>query len=389
LGQGSFGTVWRAVRKSTGDVVAMKQLSKSTLPTRGVRRIDIEREIRIIGSSRHQNILRLYETFEDDESIYMALEYCDGGDFGDKVLERGPAIKESEVAHWVQQILSAISYLHSQGICHRDIKPDNFLVSQPATLKLADLGLAVTCPLGALMADRCGTPAFMAPEQLLLLKGQGKGYGLLVDVWAAGVTMYMVMYGGKHPWLSSRGKLSENRLLRGELDFRRSGFFGALGLSGEHMSPEARTVCQSMVEVDETRRLNADQLLETNWFAIADFEAQPQRDRSKSAVITDTLSRVQQKLEDTAGKVMPKKSGDGAQHDGKPRWEFETGIGFTPHVFECSEDLEEQYQAFQKGRGAAQGHICSMGREVVVDFEKMVQHVPGSHGIERAVRRRA
>merc|ERR1719491_406173 len=213
----------------------MKQLNKSQLPARGVRRIDVHREIQMLGSMRHENIIRLFETFEDSESIYMAVEYCDGGEFGDKVLERAESITEPDVAAWVEQMVSAIAFMHARHICHRDIKPDNYLVSGNTRLKLADLGLAVECLPGALLSDRCGTPAFMSPE-LRNMPRRSKGYGLPVDIWAAGVTMYMVMFGGRHPFLNARGALNEKSMLNGELDFRKAGFLGSLGIRRQHMT---------------------------------------------------------------------------------------------------------------------------------------------------------
>merc|ERR550525_942597 len=98
-------------------------------------------------------------------------------------------------------ILSAIAFLHRKGICHRDVKPDNFMVAK-GTLKLADFGLATFVPPGKLLKDKCGTPAFMAPEIHSLPK-RSPGYGFPVDVWAAGVTMYMILHQGQHPFNST------------------------------------------------------------------------------------------------------------------------------------------------------------------------------------------
>jgi len=89
LGQGSFGTVWRAVDRTNERVVAMKELNKAEMPKRGVTRDDVKREVELMKAVKHENITILYDTFEDREFISLALEYCDGGDFGDKVKERG------------------------------------------------------------------------------------------------------------------------------------------------------------------------------------------------------------------------------------------------------------------------------------------------------------
>jgi len=261
LGQGSFGTVWRAVHRKTGESVAVKQLCKANLPSLGIRREDVDREISLLGSLEHENIIKLHQTFEDGESIFMAFEYCDGGDFGDKVLERGSSVQEPEVVFWVKQMLGAIAYMHERHICHRDIKPDNFLVANKDTLKLADLGLAMVCPRSQLVTQKCGTPAYMAPEQHLL-PALSKGYAFPVDVWAAGVCMYVLMFGGRHPFLGARNDLNLKQLLAGSLNFSdRSGMLGTVGLAGEHMSAEARGLCQHMVTVDPLRRITAQKAL--------------------------------------------------------------------------------------------------------------------------------
>lgn len=270
LGQGSFGTVWRAVDRHNNNVVAIKQLDKATMPRRGVHRQDIEREIHMMKACPHPNITCLYDTFEDATSIYLALEYCDGGDFGDKVQERGMNLQEHEAADYVRQICAAISALHNRGICHRDIKPDNFMVMKTEDLKLSDFGLALFLPRGKLLVEKCGTPAFMAPEQHNLPK-RSRGYGLPADVWAAGVSMYMVMFGGRHPFLTAGGgELDEKLLLQGALSFtdnNSKGFFGfGTARSEPRFSETARELCRRMVEPHPNHRISADDALRSPWF---------------------------------------------------------------------------------------------------------------------------
>lgn len=274
LGEGSFGTVWRAVDRQTNEVVAIKQLDKASLPRRGVRRSDIEREVAMMQACHHANITKLFGTFEDEARIYLALEYCDGGDFGDKVKERGLALQESETAEWMRQICSAISALHHKSICHRDIKPDNFMVSghgSGSQLKLSDFGLAVYLPRGRVLHERCGTPAFMAPEQHELPR-HSSGYGFPADVWAAGVLMYMVMFGGRHPFLGDRGQLDEKALIQGALDFREGAqnrIFGFdIGPTSLRFSDAARDLCSRMVCPDPGQRYKADDCLRVPWMCL-------------------------------------------------------------------------------------------------------------------------
>jgi calcium-dependent protein kinase len=183
LGQGSFGVVWRAIDRATEEVVAVKQLDKAAMPQRGVSRQDIEREVGIMNMCKHANVLALLATFEDERNVSLALEYCDGGDFGDKVKERGGRLQEDEAMHWTREVLSGVAALHSKGICHRDIKPDNFMVKGVAPtlrIKIADFGLATILPARReLLTQKCGTPAFMAPEVHMLPRSPG--YSLPCD----------------------------------------------------------------------------------------------------------------------------------------------------------------------------------------------------------------
>mmetsp|Transcript_90752 Transcript_90752/g.252431 ORF Transcript_90752/g.252431 Transcript_90752/m.252431 type:complete len:344 (-) Transcript_90752:169-1200(-) len=275
LGEGSFGTVWRAVDRLSGNTVAVKQLDKASMPHRGVTPQNVEKEISLMRQCRHENIIQLFDTFEDNKSIYLALEYCDGGDFGDKLREQGLSISEREAASWMRQICNAVCVLHTQKICHRDIKPENFMVHGKTVLKLADFGLATTIPTGRSLQVVCGTPAFNAPEQ----RGAGRrgvGYGLPVDMWAVGVSMYMVMFGGKHPFIDDHRRLDDSLLVAGKLDFRdRSSATGFLGLegpggSGLRFSEEARQLCRRMVDPDPDRRILAAEAVYEPWLQLGE-----------------------------------------------------------------------------------------------------------------------
>jgi serine/threonine protein kinase len=312
LGQGSFGTVWRAVDRTNDRVVAVKQLEKAQMPKRGVSRKDIEREVELIKAVRDENVTKLYDYYEDDKSIYLALEYCDGGDFGDKVKERGMNLREEDAQDWMAQICSAIRALHAKGICHRDIKPDNFMVAG-VTLKLSDFGLACFLPRGKLLTDKCGTPAFMSPEQMRLghrnPNQASRGYSFPCDMWAAGISMYMLMFGGRHPFLTAANQLDEQMLLQGRLDFTMTaqptgGFFGGLlgGPAGNlRFSDGARSMCKRMVEPAVERRITAEDALRDRWLAdlkrrasttsVRSGEATPQGRQTANSAVQPEVAR--------------------------------------------------------------------------------------------------
>lgn len=261
LGQGSFGTVWRGVDKQDHTVVAIKQLDKALMPRRKVNREDVAREIEIMEFCQHNNILRLLNTYEDTNSMYLALEYCDGGDFGDKLKERAADLQENEAAGWMRDVCAAIHALHTRLICHCDVKPENFMVSGiTQTLKLADFGLAVFLPAGKALVERCGTPSFMSPEQHRL--PASGGFGFPADMWAAGVIFYMLMSSAKHPFLrEGQGSgLDHTKLLEGRLDFDSDGMLGNI-FRISRFSERAKTLCRKMVEPNPVTRQTAAEAL--------------------------------------------------------------------------------------------------------------------------------
>eukprot|EP00746_Dinoflagellata_sp_MGD_P134571 gnl/MRDRNA2_/MRDRNA2_68422_c0_seq1.p1 gnl/MRDRNA2_/MRDRNA2_68422_c0~~gnl/MRDRNA2_/MRDRNA2_68422_c0_seq1.p1 ORF type:complete len:799 (+),score=140.46 gnl/MRDRNA2_/MRDRNA2_68422_c0_seq1:88-2484(+) len=278
LGQGSYGSVWRAIDRETNRVVAVKQMERAKIQRSGISPEDVRREIAVLRACNHETIIRLFDAYKDAAgTIYMALEYCEGGDFGDKLRERSETLQEGEVADWMHQILSAIAYLHDRRVCHRDIKPDNFMVglngdqvnATENRLKLADFGLAIPVAPGQLLTERCGTPAFMSPEQHTLPpKGRSRGYGCPVDVWAAGLTMYCLLFTGQHPFMSSRGLFDEKAAMEGRLTFQdpgaSQGFFNGLGLGGkcrDRWPVEALDLCKKLVETKPSQRIPAGHAL--------------------------------------------------------------------------------------------------------------------------------
>lgn len=264
LGEGSFGVVWRAREKTSNAIVAIKQIDKNKMVHRGATREDVLREIEMMKICKHPNVTELYDTFEDSTYISLALEYCDGGDFGDKVNERALNLQEHEAAEWARQICSAVETLHAKEICHRDIKPDNFMMANDQ-VKLCDFGLAVKLRPGELCRVRCGTPAFMAPELLRL--PDTDGYGHLVDIWAAGITLYMLICGGKHPFIAYDNSFDEKLCFSGKLDFSAHDGFQFLRGAGRppKFSEAPRALARRMVEPDMNKRICARSALEDPW----------------------------------------------------------------------------------------------------------------------------
>jgi calcium-dependent protein kinase len=142
IGQGTFAVVVTATHIQSGEPRAIKIIAKSKQAGVSERRL---KEVEILRKLEHQNIVRLYEFFEDEDYYYLVNELCNGGELMDKILSQH-ALSEAIATKYMKQILSAVVYMHSQNIVHRDIKPENILfeTNEPnSLLKLIDFGTSV------------------------------------------------------------------------------------------------------------------------------------------------------------------------------------------------------------------------------------------------------
>ncbi|TKA69862.1 hypothetical protein B0A55_08926, partial [Friedmanniomyces simplex] len=151
----------------------------------------LEREIAVMKLLEHQNIVRLYDVWENRNELYLIMEYVDGGELFHYVDER-KGLPEDEAVYIFRQIVSALLYCHRLLICHRDLKPENILLNQrDLTVKLIDFGMAALQPKGRQLSTPCGSPHYAAPEVV-----SSKPYdGTQADVWSCGVILYVMLTG--------------------------------------------------------------------------------------------------------------------------------------------------------------------------------------------------
>lgn len=158
----------------------------------------IKEEIAIMKKLDHHNLVALIEVLDDpqEDSLYMVLEMCKKGVVMKVGLEERATPYEEEACRcWFRDMILGIEYLHAQGIVHRDIKPDNCLITQDDVLKIVDFGVSEMFEKESDMhtAKSAGSPAFMPPE--LCVARHGPVSGRAVDIWSMGVTLYCLRYG--------------------------------------------------------------------------------------------------------------------------------------------------------------------------------------------------
>ncbi|XP_056260651.1 hormonally up-regulated neu tumor-associated kinase homolog [Seriola aureovittata] len=193
INKGSFAKVMEGLHIGTGEKVAIKVIDKKKARQDSYVLKNMKREPRIHQMVRHPHIVVLLETLETENSYYMAMELCAGGDLMDRICER-KRLEEREVRRYTRQILSAVEHLHKHGIVHRDLKIENFLLDEHNNIKIVDFGLSNTLKTESLSLEllntQCGSPAYAAPELLAHRK-----YGPKVDVWSIGVSMFAMLTG--------------------------------------------------------------------------------------------------------------------------------------------------------------------------------------------------
>lgn len=255
VGQGAFAIVKKAVERSTGKTFAVKIISKRKIMgnTDGVTR-----ELEILRRLDHPGIVKLRGFFEDDDNYYLVMEFVPGGDLMDFVAAHG-SVGEEAAKEITKQILKAISYVHSQQISHRDLKPDNILIAQddPVLVKITDFGLAKISNTKTFMKTFCGTLAYVAPE---IIDGRfaidNDKYSSLVDMWSLGCLVYVILT-AHLPFSGSTQDQLYKQIKQGS--------YHEPPLKEAGISLEARNFLDSLLQVDPRRRLSAKNALLHPW----------------------------------------------------------------------------------------------------------------------------
>jgi len=245
LGKGSFGVVNKIRRKKTGKIYALKSMRKQEV-IEGNLVNQVELEIQVQRKLKHRNVLRLFRHFEDDDTVYLLLEYCAKGELYQILrTQKGRRFSEGMACKLFVQVAEGLDYLHSNGIIHRDIKPENLLLDHDDVLKIADFGWCAE--LNVSRTTFCGTLDYLAPEMI-----QGKGHNHTLDVWSAGVLLYEMIV-GRPPFQSTHHGQLISRILNLELVF--PGF----------MSTDARELVTHLLQREPASRLPLQDATKHPW----------------------------------------------------------------------------------------------------------------------------
>ena len=253
LGKGGYGKVYEVKNKKTGEIRACKHLSKLS-----IKDLDkFEREINIMIKADHPHIIKLYEIFESQRSLYLIMEQCKGGEVFDRIIEHIQNKKmysEKDAANMFLQVMSSIEYCHNHGICHRDLKPENLLYLNKGDeknnpIKVIDFGLSQIF-INRKLKTKVGTAYYVAPE---ILKGD---YTQLCDIWSAGVILYIFL-SGDPPFNGPNDNAIYNKIAQMKFSFPEKKW--------KNISDEAKDLITHML-APEKERYTAEQVIAHPWF---------------------------------------------------------------------------------------------------------------------------
>ncbi|XP_062487193.1 citron Rho-interacting kinase isoform X8 [Pezoporus occidentalis] len=214
VGCGHFADVKVVREKATGDVYAMKVMSKESLLAQEHMSF-FEEERSILSQSTSPWIPQLQYAFQDKKNLYLVMEYQPGGDLLSLLNRYEDQLDESMVQFYLAELVLAIHSVHQMGYVHRDIKPENVLIDRTGHIKLVDFGSAAKMTANKMVNAKLpvGTPDYMAPEMLTGLNGDGKAsYGLECDWWSLGVIAYEMIY-GRSPFTEGTSAKTFNNIM--------------------------------------------------------------------------------------------------------------------------------------------------------------------------------
>ncbi|KAG7447194.1 Pkinase-domain-containing protein [Guyanagaster necrorhizus] len=258
LGEGEFGKVKLGLHSQWGEEVAVKLIRRGNVDT-SVRMSKVEREIEVLRTLKHPNIVRLYDVIETDKYIGIIIEYASGGELFDHILAHR-YLRERDAAKLFSQLISGVWYIHQKKIVHRDLKLENLLLDRHRNVIITDFGFANRFEHRSddLMQTSCGSPCYAAPE---LVISEGLYVGSAVDIWSCGVILY-AMLAGYLPFDDDPANpdgdninLLYKYIVNTPLSFP------------DYVSQEARGLLSLMLVPDPAYRASLDQVMAHPWLA--------------------------------------------------------------------------------------------------------------------------
>ena len=253
IGSGGYSEVHLAVSKQNNKKYALKCAHKIKNGKDKSHRTKME--IKVLEYLDNPGIIKLHGWFEDEERIYLVLEYLKSKDLTNFFLNKLP--RRKDLIYITKQIIESVMYCHETGIVHRDIKLDNILIDKSTLkIKITDFGLCARIkPDYNVFHSKLGTARYLAPELLVDKKTlKSEGYDKSVDVWAIGIVLFKLIT-GKYPFDGDTRQKIEEKITQNNIDYSKYNF-----------APEDLDLLENILVSDPWERFSLEEILEHEWF---------------------------------------------------------------------------------------------------------------------------
>ncbi|KAM5264316.1 serine/threonine-protein kinase Nek1 [Ctenodactylus gundi] len=250
IGEGSFGKAILVKSTEDGRQYVIKEINISRMSSK--EREESRREVAVLANMKHPNIVQYRESFEENGSLYIVMDYCEGGDLFKRInAQKGILFQEDQILDWFVQICLALKHVHDRKILHRDIKSQNIFLTKDGTVQLGDFGIARVLNSTVELARTCiGTPYYLSPEIC-----ENKPYNNKSDIWALGCVLYE-MCTLKHAFEAGNMKNLVLKII--------SGSFPPVSL---HYSYDLRTLLSQLFKRNPRDRPSVNSILEKGFIA--------------------------------------------------------------------------------------------------------------------------
>jgi serine/threonine protein kinase len=250
IGKGASGTIYRGYEKGSKKEVAIKEIPETNL--NDIKK-NIKSEIHLMKRLKHPNIVELETVVLDRiyNNVYIIMEYCPDGDFYN--FQGRKPIQEIHVQKYMKQLMLGLKYLNENNIMHRDLKPQNILISKNGDLKLTDFGYAKVVSPNNMVQTFCGSPLYMAPE---IIKAKGENdYTVKADLWSVGCIFYEMVTGYPPYYVSTMNDLIK-KIDEGNISIPKS----------LNSSDELKDLLFSLLEPNPDIRISWEDFFNHKWF---------------------------------------------------------------------------------------------------------------------------
>ncbi|XP_056326338.1 myosin light chain kinase 2, skeletal/cardiac muscle isoform X2 [Danio aesculapii] len=253
LGGGRYGQVHKCIENSSGLTLAAKIIKAKSQKEKEV----VKNEIQVMNQLDHANLIQLYAAYESRNDIILVLEYVDGGELFDRIIDENYKLTELDTVMFIRQICEGLRYMHKMYILHLDLKPENILCVSRVTnkIKIIDFGLARKYQPREKLRVNFGTPEFLSPEVV--------NYDFVsfnTDMWSLGVITYMLL-SGLSPFLGDDDNETLNNILACQWNFEEDEF--------SEVSAEGKDFISKLLVVDKSWRIGATEALRHPWLSDA------------------------------------------------------------------------------------------------------------------------